>query len=91
MIAALRDGAIRGVFTRPEATEVFADYLDLPLQRHDHKELLLRVFELRENFRPYDATYIALAELLEATLVTCDLRLTRAARQLTTLNVVGVG
>ncbi|MEA2493102.1 MAG: hypothetical protein QOJ29_1013 [Thermoleophilaceae bacterium] len=91
MIAALRDGAIRRVFTRQRATEVFADHLALPLTRHDHRHLLLRIFELRENFTPYDAAYVALAERLGAILVTCDLRLTRAARQLTDLNVVGVG
>ena len=91
MIAALRDGAIRGVFTRQQATEVFADHLALPLSRHDPRHLLIRIFELRENFTPYDAAYVALSEVLGATLITCDLRLTRAARQVTDLNVVGVG
>jgi predicted nucleic acid-binding protein len=90
MISALRDGAIRGVFTREQATEVFADHLALPLTRHDHRHLLVRIFALRENFTPYDAAYVALAEALSATLVTCDQRLTRAARQLTDLNVLGV-
>ena len=61
------------------------------MTRHEHREFLSRVFELHQNFTPYDAIYVALAERLEATLVTCDLRLTRAARQFTDLNVVGVG
>ena len=91
MVAALRDGAYRGLFTRQAATNVFADHLALPLTRHDHRELLMRVFELRENFTPYDAVYVALAERLGATLVTCDLRVTRATQQLLDLNVVGVG
>jgi predicted nucleic acid-binding protein len=91
MVSALRDGVFRGVFTGREATDVLADYVSLDVVRHDHRILLTRIFDLRESFAPYDASYIALAEMLGATLVTCDLRLTRAARQLTDLNVVGVG
>ena len=37
-----------------------------------------RVWELRENVTPYDAWYVALAESLQADLVTLDRRLTRA-------------
>lgn len=56
-----------------------ADYLDLPLSRHGHQHLLARILNLRANFSAYDATYIALAERLGATLVTGDQRLARAA------------
>jgi len=57
-----------------------ADYLDdLPLSRHGHQHLLARILSLRANFSAYDATYIALAERLGATLVTGDQRLARAA------------
>ncbi len=49
------------------------------------------MFELRENFTASDTSYVALSEHLGATLVTCDLRLTRAAQQFSELNVVGVG
>lgn len=73
------------------AEVVLGDYLALRLRRHGHRMLAPRVFELRDNFTPYDAAYVALAERLGATLVTCDLRLTRAARQFLDLNVVGVG
>ena len=38
-----------------------------------------RVWELRDNVSPYDAWYVALAESLQADLVTLDRRLTRAA------------
>jgi predicted nucleic acid-binding protein len=37
-----------------------------------------RVWELRANLSAYDASYVALAELLEAPLLTCDTRLARA-------------
>jgi predicted nucleic acid-binding protein len=36
-----------------------------------------RVWALRENVTAYDAAYLALAEALNATLVTCDSRLAR--------------
>jgi predicted nucleic acid-binding protein len=48
------------------------------LTRYPHAALLSRVWELRENFTAYDAVYIALAETLEAPLVTTDARLARA-------------
>lgn len=38
-----------------------------------------RVWELRESVRSYDAYYVALAEAMDAALVTCDRRLARAA------------
>jgi predicted nucleic acid-binding protein len=46
------------------------DYLDLPLTRHPHERLLHRILALRANLTAYDATYVALAEALGATLVT---------------------
>lgn len=39
-----------------------------------------RIWSWRHNMSPYDATYVALAEDLGATLVTSDLRLARAAQ-----------
>lgn len=40
--------------------------------------LLDRVWELREKVSAYDASYIALAELLDCPLLTADARLSRA-------------
>ena len=55
-----------------------ADLAALPLRRASHKPLLTRCWELRDNITPYDAAYVALAEALEAPLVTGDERLARA-------------
>jgi predicted nucleic acid-binding protein len=52
-----------------------ADLADLPLRRYPHDFLLSRVWDLRSNFTAYDAMYVALAEVLDATLVTRDRRL----------------
>jgi predicted nucleic acid-binding protein len=51
----------------------------LLILRADLPPLMRRVWELRENFTAYDAAYVALAEHLEATLITCDARLARAS------------
>jgi len=48
------------------------------MRRHQHWDLLPRVWELRDAASAYDATYIALAEALRAPLLTCDAKLSRA-------------
>jgi predicted nucleic acid-binding protein len=50
----------------------------LPLVRWPHDRLLGRTFALRDRLTTYDATYVALAEGLGATLLTRDRRLARA-------------
>lgn len=49
----------------------------LPISRVQHTELLPRVWELQGNFTAYDAAYLALAEALDAPLITGDARLQR--------------
>jgi len=58
--------------------EAIADLSDLDLHRHTHLDLLTRAWKLRENVTAYDAMYIALAEALDATVVTCDTPLAKA-------------
>jgi predicted nucleic acid-binding protein len=60
------------------AEEAIADLGDLDLYRHSHLELLGRAWKLRANITAYDAMYVALAEALDATVVTCDGPLARA-------------
>jgi len=43
-----------------------------PIRRYSHEPLLDRSWALRANHTAYDAAYIALAEALDATLVTRD-------------------
>ena len=54
------------------------DLLDLPLTRYPHDVFLQRIWELRNNLTAYDASYVALAETLGATLLTTDAALVDA-------------
>ncbi len=56
-----------------------ADLADFALHRYPHDFLLPRIWDLRSNFTAYDAAYVALAEALDAPLLTRDRRLAAAA------------
>lgn len=49
----------------------------MALRRYDHISLLPRIWQLRHNMRPYDAAYVALAESLNAELLTLDHKIGR--------------
>ena len=75
---ALRRHALRGRLSSERSAEVFADFADIKMTRYPHSSLLGRVWELRNNLTAYDATYVALAEALDAPLLTRDAKLARA-------------
>lgn len=54
------------------ALEALADLADFDLRRHSHIHFLSRAWDLRDNLMAYDAMYVALAEAIDARLVTCD-------------------
>jgi predicted nucleic acid-binding protein len=60
------------------AEEAIADLTDLDLHRHTHLDLLGRAWKLRDNISAYDAMYVALAEAIDAPIVTCDSPLANA-------------
>ena len=55
------------------------DLVQFPIRRYPHDVLLPRIWELRNNISAYDAAYVALAEALDAPLLTRDRRLAAAA------------
>jgi predicted nucleic acid-binding protein len=61
-----------GDVSRGRAIAALDDLRELPLHRYPHEPLLSRMWELRNNLTGYDAAYIALAEVLEVSLVTAD-------------------
>jgi predicted nucleic acid-binding protein len=64
------------------------DFLDLPIERYPHTLLLPRIWDLRDNFSAYDGVYVALAEGLQAPLLTSDRRLAKATRKYTDVEVL---
>jgi predicted nucleic acid-binding protein len=78
MLHALRRMRIVGAISEERAIEARNDFSELALTRYPHQPLSDRVWELRENLTAYDATFVALAELLSAKLLTCDARLAAA-------------
>ena len=75
---ALRRLVARRLLSADRAADARDDYAALRITRYPHRPLLDRVWELRDSLTPYEAAYVALAELIGAPLVTCDVRLARA-------------
>ena len=78
VIHALRRLVAAGELTEDRAADVRSDFADLAIVRYAHHPLADRMWELRQTFSAYDAAFVALAEALGASLVTCDGRLARA-------------
>ena len=73
LVAGQRIGADR-------SEQFLAGLAALPVERYSHTPLLGRIWELRQNFTAYDATYIALAEATNAVLYTGDRKLCKGHR-----------
>ncbi len=77
-VAVLRKRWIAGDLTDQRFSDAIEDLEDLDLTRYRMLPLMRRAFELRANVTVYDATYVALAERLDCTLLTADQRLATA-------------
>ena len=58
--------------------QALEDHVVLNIKRTEHKDMLERVWMLRDSVTAYDAAYVVLAEVLDAPLVTCDAKLARS-------------
>ncbi len=89
MLSGLRRSVLAGDLPAHAMQVLLVDYADMPLHRHRHLPFVGRAFELRDNFVPADAMYVALAERLGAGILTSDLRLARAIRRHTSVVLSG--
>ena len=71
----LRRYCSMGALDEERGREALEDLADFPITRYPHTPFLPRVWELRQNVTAYDAVYLALAEALDAPLLTRDARL----------------
>lgn len=78
-IQALRRLVRRGEISLDRAADARTIFGELPLTRYPHEPLGDRIWELRDNLSAYDGSFVALAEVLGAPLVTCDRALLVAA------------
>jgi predicted nucleic acid-binding protein len=76
--SALRRTVSAGTVTADEGWAALDTWRRLGVTRHPASGLLDRVWQLRDDLTAYDATYVALAEALDCTVVTADGRLVRA-------------
>jgi predicted nucleic acid-binding protein len=74
----IRRHELAGLVSSDQAAQAHADLLDLTIEQWPYEILASRAWELRLNLSSYDASYVALAELIGATLVTLDKRISRA-------------
>jgi predicted nucleic acid-binding protein len=74
----IRRYAANGEIHGDRGRAALADLSDFPMQRYPHDFLLPRIWELRSNLTAYDAAYVALAEALDAPLLTRDRKLAGA-------------
>jgi len=78
VLGVVRRAHLRGELDRTAASQAIEDLGSWPATRVDHRPLLGRAWQLRDSLSAPDALYVALAEELEATLLTLDRRLIRA-------------
>lgn len=75
----LRRSVLTGSVTGQRASQALQDFADLDIERVAHTTLLPRVWELRGSYTPYDACYVAVAELFHAPLLTYDAKMPNAS------------
>jgi predicted nucleic acid-binding protein len=75
VLSVLRGLTLSGKLAASAAEHARTDYFAFAIARYEVHGLADRIWELRHNFTPYDACYLALAEAMGAPLLTCDHKL----------------
>ena len=78
VLQALRRHSLRGDLSGEQGRLILNLLREMKAVRYPHAPLAARIWELRDHLTAYDAAYVALAEVLDAPLVTMDARLAQA-------------
>lgn len=89
IVSTIRRAARAGRLDDRRSGQALTDLVALPLRRVPHLPLLSRVWELRDNLTAYDAAYVALAEALDALLLTADGPMGRASGVCCEVEILG--
>ena len=88
IVSALHGLTLGGHLAVTRAEDALTDFDDLQIQRWPSGDALRRrAFQLRDNLSAYDAAYVVLAEALDCSLVTRDVRLARSSGHLVRIEV----
>jgi predicted nucleic acid-binding protein len=87
-VAVLRKRWLAGMIADARFAAAIGDLEDVELDRYPVLRFMRRAWELRANVTPYDATYVALAEVLGCELWTADHRLAKALGPTCTIQVL---
>jgi predicted nucleic acid-binding protein len=78
VVNAIRRGAAAKQLDADAGWTALDTFRRLGMTRYPAFSILDRIWELRDSLSAYDASYVALAELLDCNLLTADARLSRA-------------
>jgi predicted nucleic acid-binding protein len=88
VVSAIRRKELAGELNPARAEQAVADFGLFKLLRFDAHELVWPAWRLRYNFTPYDAAYVALAQLFGLKLITQDKKLANAIRGMIDVDIL---
>jgi len=89
ILHALRRLVATGAITEKRAQDAREDVAALRIRRYPHQALTDRAWDMRAHLTPSDAFFVALAEMLELPLVTCDAYLASTTGHEATVELIG--
>jgi predicted nucleic acid-binding protein len=84
----LRNSVVRARASEVDLREAVATYASFHIERYAVYALINRIWELRRNIRTYDASYVALAEMLRVPLLTRDRALANSSGHTATIQYI---
>ena len=91
VMSALRSRVLQGAIDEARAVKALADLAAMPVERVPYRPLLSLAWQYYRNVTAYDALYVALAQVHEAAILTCDGHLSRAPASVLGVAVRNVG